>query len=201
MTFAQKFQLSIGECLLKCEYSPHLLLQPPQPQSYDRDMSCDSNMYPNYSIFGIVAFWVLSVAPYFYAQFILARSRNWHYENDPVGTPEKEAELNSKRGVPAHIWASYQKHTALAADSLVDFPLFASAVIIGTVAAMEPDTLNLYVLIYLALRVIFWVIYIRGSSLICTYIKAGLWLAANTELLFWIYKSGMILKHRQVINI
>ena len=148
-------------------------------------------MSANYSFFAIAAFYVLGLAPHFYAstQAVFARNGKWNNHN-----PRGQASLEDiKKTVPKGTWQSIERSKAAHQNSLENLSLFAAAVICGNVAKIDPDTLNMACGAFLGLRVAYLVAYIGITDNSLSFARTGIWMSSVAVCLYILISAGLVM--------
>ncbi|KAI1842967.1 hypothetical protein JX265_001681 [Neoarthrinium moseri] len=132
-------------------------------------------MSANYSLLAIPAHWFISVVPHAYAMRLIKGATNGRWNNaNPTGSAWK---TEMQRSVPADVLAQFERAEAAHRNGFENLPLFAAAVLSGHVAGLDRGTLDTHAAAYLALRVLFTVLYINTSKLKTSYLRSLVWTA------------------------
>lgn len=83
-----------------------------------------------------------SADQYHHQLFIIAKANNWNYDNLRPWTLAQTTKLRAS--VPVETWSKFEKLEAVSRNSFESFPLFATAVILGTVADLLRDSSKLW---------------------------------------------------------
>ncbi|KAF2817231.1 uncharacterized protein BDZ99DRAFT_513475 [Mytilinidion resinicola] len=155
----------------------------------------------NYSIYGIPAYWVLSLFPHVYAQRIIKNASNGHWDNrNPRGV---DLLTQYKRSVPAAAFAKFERARATHNNGMENMALFIGAVVVGNMAKLESSkasgkesTLNTVVGSFPALRVVYTALYITITNKKYSLARSTVW-AISTLLLFYpIVKAANMLVYQ-----
>ncbi|KAI9864711.1 MAG: hypothetical protein M1824_004618 [Vezdaea acicularis] len=143
---------------------------------------------PNYPLLAIPASYFLGMIPHIYGGITLRKAcggSGWS-NADPRTNAER---VKSK--VPPKIYAKCERARACHTNAHENFPLFAAAMIGGTVAGLPHSYLTFYAALYLLLRALYTVLYIQISRHQYSYIRTIVW-TLGTSVSFWILvKSAM----------
>ncbi|KAF2866990.1 hypothetical protein BDV95DRAFT_583342 [Massariosphaeria phaeospora] len=163
-------------------------------------------MAQNYSVFGILIFWVFWILLPYIKLNPIQTSAEIEAELDEVKVAVTDAidpEDSNTLTTPKHqsvrktakdsAWISSKTLENIHKSSLKVFPLLVTAVILGTIANLEHETLNVLVggfLVLQALNVKF-----AGHD-----IESGIWAISVIPLLYIIGQSGELLRNKIILN-
>ena len=148
-------------------------------------------MSANYSFFAIAAFYVLGLVPHAYAGSQAVAARNGKMNNH---NPRGQANMEEiKKTVPKETWQRIERSKAAHQNSLENLPLFATAVICGNIARLNPDTLNTACGSFLALRVAYLVAYISTTDNRLSFARTGIWASSVAVCLYVMISAGNVM--------
>ncbi|KAJ4374295.1 hypothetical protein N0V83_003036 [Neocucurbitaria cava] len=124
-----------------------------------------------------------------------ANNNKWNNHN-PRST---ETDERYRKGVPAEVYAKYERAEAAHKNGLgkeprlQNAPFFVGAVLAGNYAGLNSSTLNLITGAYLGLRVLYNVLYINTTTQKASYLRTFTWLSSTILLIGTYIKAGNIL--------
>ncbi|KAG9200772.1 hypothetical protein G6514_006628 [Epicoccum nigrum] len=142
-------------------------------------------MAPNYSLHSIPVYWFLALAPHAYAVGVAKKANNGHWDNT---NPRNTSYLEQK--VPKEALARYERAEAAHANGMENAPFFIGAVLAGNFAGLDATTLNAYTGVYIGLRVLYNVLYVRTTTLKSSRARSLVWLASTVSLFVLYFKAA-----------
>ncbi|KAF2823356.1 hypothetical protein CC86DRAFT_372332 [Ophiobolus disseminans] len=131
---------------------------------------------PNYSIFSIPLFWLISLYPHAYAISLIKSSNNNKWDNlNPRGIATN---ASYQKHVPAECYALFEKAEAAHKNGLESAPFFVGAVVLGNVVGLGALTMNIFSGSYLALRTLYTVLYLRCTTQETSRLRSLTWMAS-----------------------
>ncbi|KAF2503037.1 hypothetical protein BU16DRAFT_521667 [Lophium mytilinum] len=142
----------------------------------------------NYSVYGIPAYYVLTLFPHTYAQQIIKNASNGYWDNrNPKGV---DLLTQYKKSVPAAVFAKFERATAAHNNGMENMALFIGAVLVGNMAKLDSSTLNTVVGSFLALRVVYTALYITITNKKYSLARSAVWAISTSLLLYVIVKAA-----------
>ncbi|KAK9239630.1 hypothetical protein V1525DRAFT_29623 [Lipomyces kononenkoae] len=113
----------------------------------------------NYSLFALPAYYILSLYPHVYALNLIRAATNGQWDNaNPRSTLWDET---MKRIVPKETYACFERAEGAHKNGMENFPLFATALVLGTVAELPSQTMNAFAGMFLIVRALYTAAYIN----------------------------------------
>lgn len=145
----------------------------------------------NYSFYAIPAFYVLIMAPQFYAAMIIRKPTDGKFDN---ANPRGEHYIQFlKKSLPRDTLGKYERARAAHSNGFESFPLFVAAVICGNMARLDPSIMNAVTGLYLALRTAYNVAYIQTTSQHWSVLRTGIWMSSVGCCLYLLGKAGTVM--------
>ncbi|KAG4415510.1 hypothetical protein IFR04_011382 [Cadophora malorum] len=141
---------------------------------------------PQYAFPSIIAAYGLALAPSYYAtlRMMAATGGKWLF-NMP------RSNMDGYKGkVPTSVWNSCYRAQCAHINALEAFPLFAAAMIAGTVAGIPKEDLNRSAAQYLGLRVLYTGLYIGIENNILAMARSGTWALGLAVPIMTLWKAG-----------
>ncbi|KAI0121153.1 hypothetical protein BJ170DRAFT_600160 [Xylariales sp. AK1849] len=142
----------------------------------------------NFSLYTIPAAWVLCIAPHAYA----ASLGKFDNKNPRTYTREIESQPSIDKATKATI----VRAEGAQQNGFENIGLFAAAVVIGNVAKLDNWSLNALSAGYLASRVVYNILYIRGTTDALSNARSVSFLTGIGIIWTLFIKSGNVLKNR-----
>ncbi|KAK0101950.1 hypothetical protein ONS95_001241 [Cadophora gregata] len=141
---------------------------------------------PNYALHSILAAYGLALAPTFYAtlRMMAATGGKWSFS-----MPRTNMEA-LKGKVPSSVWNSSYRAQCAHVNAMEGFPLFAAAMIAGTVAGIPSEDLNRSAVQYLGLRVLYTGLYIGIENNILAFARSGAWALGLAVPVLTLWRAG-----------
>ncbi|KAL3422664.1 hypothetical protein PVAG01_06821 [Phlyctema vagabunda] len=151
---------------------------------------------PNYSVYGIPVYYLLSLYPHGYAMKQVSKAlpggiKSAYDNRNPRAASSTDA---IRRQVPADVFAVYERAESAHKNGMENFPLIATAIVLGNVAKLSPRTLNTTVACYLLTRVGYTYMYITSTTRKRSLVRTAVWNAGVGLCLFLIVKAAGKLK-------
>ncbi|TVY39630.1 hypothetical protein LSUB1_G003054 [Lachnellula subtilissima] len=145
----------------------------------------------NLSLYAVPAYWILCLVPHNYAIAIMTKANNGYWDNTNPRSSVWDAKL--KQSVPAEAFGRYERAEAAMKNGFENFPIFVGAILAGNMARLDSQTLNGFVGTYLAMRVLYTVVYVKVTRNSYSFARTAIW-GVSTLLCMGIYvKSGLAL--------
>ncbi|MCJ1431158.1 hypothetical protein MMC27_000509 [Xylographa pallens] len=151
-------------------------------------------MSTNYSIYAIPAFWLLALLPHNYAIYTITAANNGQWDNSNPRSSTWDKKLQA--AVPAACFRRYERAEAAHKNGMENLALFATAVVLGNMAALEAGTLNTVAGAVLALRALYTIVYVTVGDSRKSYARTGIWAASVGCCFYLIVKAGNVLAVR-----
>ncbi|MCJ1290238.1 hypothetical protein MMC34_001774 [Xylographa carneopallida] len=151
-------------------------------------------MTTNYSIYAIPAFWLLSLLPHNYAIYTITAANNGNWDNSNPRSSNWDKKLQST--VPAECFKRYERAEAAHKNGMENLALFATAIVLGNMAALESETLNTMAGAVLALRSLYNVVYVTVGDPRKSFARTGIWAASVGCCFYLIVRAGNFLAVR-----
>ncbi|KAF2183601.1 hypothetical protein K469DRAFT_710409 [Zopfia rhizophila CBS 207.26] len=117
----------------------------------------------NLSILCLPAYHLLAMAPHAYAVSLGARAfENNQWDNRNPRSSTLKSTLQQR--LSADIYARYERAEACSANGFENLPLFAAAIVLGNIARLGDDFMNMFALSVLVVRSVYSVVYVRGVN-------------------------------------
>ncbi|TVY33125.1 hypothetical protein LOCC1_G008528 [Lachnellula occidentalis] len=146
---------------------------------------------PNLSLYAIPAYWLLCLVPHNYAIAIISRANNGHWDNTNPRSTLWASKLKSS--TPATTFARYERAEAAMKNGFENLPIFIGAILAGNMARLDSGTMNGFVASYLAMRVVYTVVYVAVTRNSWSFARTAVW-GVSTLLCMGVYvKSGLAL--------
>ncbi|KAK9371442.1 uncharacterized protein V1513DRAFT_455756 [Lipomyces chichibuensis] len=127
----------------------------------------------NYSLFALPVCYILSLYPHAYAVNLIKSATNGQWDNsNPRSTQWDET---MKRIVPKETYASFERAEAAHKNGMENFPLFATALVIGTVVQLPNQSMNAFAGMYLLVRALYTAAYINIKRGKISFVRSALW--------------------------
>lgn len=133
-------------------------------------------MSPNYSLYAIPAYWLLSMVPQVYAVSLITTStQSWNNAN-----PRSTAYLEKlKQKCTPNDLGRYERAKASHYNSMESFPLDTATLVIGNLAGISVDRMNLVAAALVALRALYILLYINITSVRTSYLRTAVWILSR----------------------
>lgn len=150
-------------------------------------------MTPNFSIYSIPAYYVLTLAPHVYSTAIVSRVSHKIYDNrNPRGTLQSQS---IQKSVPQPTFLMYERARACHNNGMENMSLFIGAIILGNMANLDNETLNWGAGTFLVLRALYTVAYVKIESKKASFLRTLVWVAGVITCLWMTVKAaGVIAK-------
>lgn len=148
----------------------------------------------NLSILAIPAYFGLAVVPHAYAIFVATRGGKRQWDNANSKGQQHKQTLKEKLS-PEEL-GRFERAEAAHANGMENLPVFATAVILGNLAKLEQGGwggLNAFAGSFLALRVLYNVVYINNTSREVSAVRSLIWAATVGLCMRVIIKSAWAL--------
>ncbi|KAH6665601.1 hypothetical protein B0J14DRAFT_678935 [Halenospora varia] len=119
----------------------------------------------NLSFYSIPAYWFLSLIPHSYAISVITKPNNGRWSN----------EVHLRKTIPADIYARYERSESASKNGFENLPIFVGAVLAGNFAKLGVMEMNVFVRSYLALRVLYTLIYVSVSKNGLSFARSAAW--------------------------
>ena len=148
----------------------------------------------NYSIYALPAYYLLSILPHSYAIAVIKAASNGRWNN----SNPRSSLWNDKiqKSVPAEVFGRYERAEAAHKNGMENIPVFFTAIALGNVAALPAGTLNTVAGLYLALRAIYNVVYIRTVSNKYSAFRTAIWTTSTLLCFYLIVQAGNVFASR-----
>jgi uncharacterized MAPEG superfamily protein len=149
---------------------------------------------PNYSIYSIPAYYILTLFPHTYSVGLVSRvsKKTWDNRN-PRGSCQSQA---IQKTISPELYAKFERARACHENGMENMALFIGAVILGNIAGLDKGTLNWACAAFLALRTAYTVSYIQIEKRKLSFIRTGLWISGVTTCLGLIFKAGKVIAEK-----
>lgn len=131
----------------------------------------------NYSLYTIPLYYIVALYPHAYGVGMVRRSmKRWDYANP------RSVEWNTaiEQGMSKEEFAEFERAEAAHKNGMENFPIFASALILGTVVKLSNFSMNVLATSFLGLRILYAIAYIKTSNSKKTFIRSLLWISSLT---------------------
>ena len=146
---------------------------------------------PNYSLYALPAFYVLALAPQAYSTSLINRATNNRFDN---ANPRSPVTLQTyQKSTDAATYAKFERARSAHSNSMENMPLFFAAVILANMAKVNPELLNTLCAAFLAVRVLYIVLYIQVESKKLAYSRSVAWAGGAGICLYLMVKAGNVL--------
>lgn len=129
----------------------------------------------NYSLYALPICHFLSLYPHFYAVGLIKKATG-KWNNVSPRSSEWAAAI--QRMVPKDTYLKFERAEAAHKNGMENFPIFAAALILGTVAKLPNKKLNGLAAAYLALRFLYNLVYIHIQGVKRSYIRSLTFMAS-----------------------
>ncbi|KAK9388139.1 hypothetical protein V1515DRAFT_599756 [Lipomyces mesembrius] len=127
----------------------------------------------NYSLFALPVYYVLSLYPHAYAVKLIKAATNGQWDNaNPKSTLWDET---MKRIVPKETYSCFQRAEAAHKNGMENFPLFATALVLGTLVKLPSQTMNVFAGTFLIVRALYTAAYINIKRGKISFMRSALW--------------------------
>jgi uncharacterized MAPEG superfamily protein len=148
-------------------------------------------MTTNLSFFAVPVFWLLTMLPHTYAVLIVASTNNGRWNNASPRSSTWDETL--RKSTPKEIYARYERAEAAHKNGMENLPIFIGAILAGNFANLETRTLNLFVVLFLLLRILYVIFYISISSVRLSYLRSTVWFVGAALCMGIFVKAGLAL--------
>ncbi|KAK9357899.1 hypothetical protein V1504DRAFT_462910 [Lipomyces starkeyi] len=127
----------------------------------------------NYSLFALPVYYVLSLYPHAYALNLIKAATNGQWDNaNPRSTLWDET---MKRIVPNETYTCFERAEAAHKNGMENFPLFATALVLGTVVELPSQRMNAFAGTFLIVRALYTAAYINIKRGKISFVRSWLW--------------------------
>ncbi|KAH7406174.1 hypothetical protein DE146DRAFT_650993 [Phaeosphaeria sp. MPI-PUGE-AT-0046c] len=145
-------------------------------------------MASNYSLYAIPAYWVLSLFPHGYAVALIKKANNNKWDNvNPRGA---KTNPSYEKSVPADCYARFERAEAAHKNSMENAPFFVGAVLAANMAGVGARTMNAATGVYIALRLLYTVLYINTTERKTSVLRSLTWGASVLTVMGLYVKAG-----------
>jgi uncharacterized MAPEG superfamily protein len=145
-------------------------------------------MAPNYSIYSIPLYYVLTLSPHLYSTVLISRTSHKIWDNrNPRGASQSQS---IQKSVPQPTYLVYERARACHNNGMENMALFIAAIVLGNMANLENGTLNWGAGTFLELRALYTVAYIKIESKKGSFARTAVWAAGVMVCLVMIVKAG-----------
>lgn len=140
----------------------------------------------SFAIYSLPAAYLLAFPPHIYSLARMMSASSFSYSNL---TPRNQLETLATR-LPAATVDSLWRARGVHLNALEGFPIFASAMILGTYAKLEPAELNTCAAEYLGTRVLYSLLYMTVRGEAASYLRSASYFV-NLSIPLWVlWKAG-----------
>ncbi|MCJ1281201.1 hypothetical protein MMC26_000519 [Xylographa opegraphella] len=151
-------------------------------------------MPTNYSIYAIPAFWLLSLLPHNYAVYTITAANNGKWDNANPRSSAWDKQLQAT--VPAACYERYERAEAAHKNGMENLALFATAIVLGNMAALDVGKLNSVAAEVLALRALYNVVYVTVGDARMSFARTAIWAVSVGCCFYLIVQAGHVLAVR-----
>ncbi|KAK9349886.1 hypothetical protein V1523DRAFT_421538 [Lipomyces doorenjongii] len=127
----------------------------------------------NYSLFALPVYYVLSLYPHAYAVNLIKAATNGQWDNaNPRSAVWDET---MKRIVPKEIYTTFERAESAHKNGMENFPLFATALVLGTVVQLPSQRMNAFAGTFLIVRALYTAAYINVKRGKISFVRSALW--------------------------
>ncbi|KAK9324805.1 hypothetical protein V1517DRAFT_29853 [Lipomyces orientalis] len=137
----------------------------------------------NYSLFALPVYYFVSVYPHAYAINLIKAATNGKWDNANPGSAAWTATM--QRIVPKETYARFQRAEAAHKNGMENFAIFATALVLGTLAQLPNKSMNAAAVVYLISRALYNSAYINIGNGKASYIRSLLW-AVGMGICMWV---------------
>jgi uncharacterized MAPEG superfamily protein len=148
-------------------------------------------MAPNLSIFAIPAFWIITMIPHNDAIALIKSSSNGRWDNTSPRSSLWDSKLQTT--VPTEIYQRYERAEAAHKNGFENLPIFVGAILAGNIAKLDPWLLNIFAGIYLAMRVLYTMVYIHVRKGPASLFRTLIWFTSTMACMGVFVKAGFVL--------
>jgi uncharacterized MAPEG superfamily protein len=130
-------------------------------------------MAPNYSLYGLGIYWILAFIPRVVAVVTIRKRGKWNNTNPRSPAVQEEY---SKR-IPKADYSRFERANAAHNNTLESFGIVAAALIAGSVAGLDNDTLNTAAATLIAIRALYIILYINTTTNRVSQLRSLVWFA------------------------
>jgi len=145
----------------------------------------------NLSFFAVPVYWTLTLLPHNYAIYIIRKANNGRWNNSSPRSTKWDETL--RKSTPADIYSRYERAEAAQKNGFENFPIFCGAILAGNIAHLDTRTLNLFVTVYLFMRVLYTLVYISVSSHRLSFLRSTIWFLSTLMCMGIFVKGGLAL--------
>jgi uncharacterized MAPEG superfamily protein len=153
--------------------------------------SSAANMPTNLSFFAVPVYWLLTMLPHTYAVLIARSANNGRWNN--VSPRSSTWDETLRKSTPKEIYARYERGEAAHKNGMENLPLFVGAILAGNFAKLETRTLNLFVVLFLLIRILYTIFYVSISSHRLSYLRSSTWFMGAALCMGIFVKAGFAL--------
>ena len=153
--------------------------------------SSAANMPTNLSFFAVPVYWLLTMLPHTYAVLIARSANNGRWNNASPRSSTWDETL--RKSTPKEIYARYERGEAAHKNGMENLPLFVGAILAGNFAKLETRTLNLFVVLFLLIRILYTIFYVSISSHRLSYLRSTTWFMGAVLCMGIFVKAGFAL--------
>jgi len=147
-------------------------------------------MAPNLSILSIPVYYLVTLIPHLRALSLLRSSTTIKFNNKAPKSASFASTL--QKGIPAEIYARYERLEAAHHNGMENLPLFMGAVILGNFAHLGAGKLNGFVGTYLLARVVYNALYEGAKTNRTSYWRTMVWFSSTVYALGVIIAAGWV---------
>jgi uncharacterized MAPEG superfamily protein len=148
-------------------------------------------MATNLSFFAVPVYWVLCLLPHNYAIYIIQKANNGRWDNSSPRSSNWDATL--RKSTPADVYSRYERAEAAQKNGFENFPIFTGAILAGNFAHLDTRTLNLFVVVYLFMRILYTLVYVSVSSHRLSLLRSTIWFLSTLLCMGIFVKGGLAL--------
>ena len=127
----------------------------------------------NYSLYALPAYFVLSMLPHGYAVATIKAANNGRWNNANPRSSNLNEQL--QKSVPAEVFGRYERAEAAHKNGMENLAIFSTALVLGNMAYLPARTINTVAGLFLALRVVYTILYIYTTTVKYSYARTATW--------------------------
>lgn len=146
----------------------------------------------NYSLYSLFAYYLVTLYPHVYGVGLIRHAtKRWNNAN-----PRSVEWINTiEKSVTKELFAKFERCEAAHKNGLENFPVFASAIILGTMVKLPNDKMNILSGAFVALRILYAFSYITISRNKYSFIRSLLWVGSTSVCMVMFFMSANKVKN------
>ena len=151
----------------------------------------------NYSLYAVPAYYVLSLLPHQYAVSTIKAANNGRWNNANSRSSNWIEQI--QKSVPAEVFGRYERAEAAHKNSMENLVVFYTALVLGNMAHLPAGTMNTVAGLFLVLRALYPVLYIRTTSHKHSFARTAVWGSSILLCMYTVVRAANVFAFQSTI--